>query len=174
MGGDEGNEFDTPLKGDSKGVLADVTHVRNEERAKDFGAQWEMRDRDSPRVAKDEKALTQGQKKVLKTMEGNWGPEGAKGEGGKIRIAGNGMVSFFFLFFCSSLREERGREVEWMWMGLTGEQGGRSSAAQWSLYDEDPEASKKENAGIKSMGNGMGGRKGTGARGGGGGFDWDF
>lgn len=113
MGGDEGNEFDTPLKGDSKGVLADVTHVRNEERAKDFGAQWEMRDRDSPRVAKDEKALTQGQKKVLKTMEGNWGPEGAKGEGGKIRIAGNGMVSFFFFFFVLPF----GKRGEERWSG---------------------------------------------------------
>lgn len=48
-------------------------------------------------------------------------------------------------------------------------QGGRSSAAQWSLYDEEPDLAKKENAGIKSMGNGMGGRKGAQSN-----FNWDF
>ncbi|KAF1975822.1 hypothetical protein BU23DRAFT_632681 [Bimuria novae-zelandiae CBS 107.79] len=47
--------------------------------------------------------------------------------------------------------------------------GGRSSASQWSLYDEDPESSKKENTGVKSMGNGMGGRKGATSS-----FNWDF
>lgn len=137
MGGDESNEYDTP-KGDSKGPLNDVTHIKNDIRQKDFGAHWEMKD-NSPSLNKNENSKpTQNQQKVLKTMDANWGNYEPSPEQQKIRIAGNGM-------------------------------GGRSSAAQWSLYDEEPDLAKKENAGIKSMGNGMGGRKGAQSN-----FNWDF
>ena len=47
--------------------------------------------------------------------------------------------------------------------------GGRSTASHLNLFDEDPESAKKENTSIKSMGNGMGGRKGAQSS-----FNWDF
>ena len=94
MGGDEGNEFDTPrAKGDNKGPR-DMTHVKNDERKKDFDAHWEMKD-DSPGGRNmPEGKPTQNQQKVLKTMDANWGNYEPSPQGGKIRIAGNGMVSF--------------------------------------------------------------------------------
>lgn len=52
---------------------------------------------------------------------------------------------------------------------LFSQQGGRSTASSFNLFEEDPDAAKKENAGIKSMGNGMGGRKGAASS-----FNWDF
>ncbi|KAJ4287968.1 hypothetical protein N0V90_011983 [Kalmusia sp. IMI 367209] len=130
LGGDSSSEFDTP-KGDSKGPLNDVTHIKNDIRQKDFGAHWEMKD-DSPgfNKAAESKKLTQNQQKVLKTMDANWGNYEPSPEQQKIRIAGNGM-------------------------------GGRKTTASWSLYEEEADTSKKENTGIKSMGNGMGGRKGS-------------
>lgn len=94
MGGDESNEFDTP-KGDAKGPLNDVTHIKNDIRQKDFGAHWEMKD-NSPSVNKVEHdpKLTQNQKKVLKTMDANWSNYEPSPQQAKIKIAGNGMVSF--------------------------------------------------------------------------------
>lgn len=93
MGGDEGNDFDTPrAKGDNKGPH-EINHIKNDERKKDFGAHWEMKD-DSPggRNVPDSK-LTQNQQKVLKTMDANWGNYEPSPQQGKIRISGNGMVS---------------------------------------------------------------------------------
>lgn len=91
MGGDESNEYDTP-KGDSKGPLNDVTHIKNDIRQKDFGAHWEMKD-NSPSLNKNENSKpTQNQQKVLKTMDANWGNYEPSPEQQKIRIAGNGMV----------------------------------------------------------------------------------
>ncbi|KAF2663074.1 hypothetical protein K491DRAFT_584123 [Lophiostoma macrostomum CBS 122681] len=99
---DEGN---TAHKGDVKRPLGDVTTaVRNENRSKDFGSQWEMND-DSPAAQKNggAKHVTENQKKTLNTL-----------------------------------------------------------GAQWA-FSESPETSKKENRGIKTTGNGMGARKGTGS-----------
>ena len=94
MGGDEGNEFDTPHKGDAKGPLNDTAHINNDIRQKDFGSHWDMKDNSpSANKAANDSKLTQNQKKVLKTMDANWGnyePSPAKQ---KIKIAGNGMAS---------------------------------------------------------------------------------
>ncbi|PSN59338.1 hypothetical protein BS50DRAFT_605305 [Corynespora cassiicola Philippines] len=93
---------------DGKQPLSDVTTaIKNENRKKDFGSQWEMAD-NSPATKPNEY---------------------------KINIAGNGM-------------------------------GGRKGTeSTWSLYDESPEQSKKENvrggSGIRTTGDGMGGRKGA-------------
>lgn len=106
-----GDEDDTAPKGDAKQPLAPI---KNENRMKDFGSQWEMRD-DSP-----------GPQKT--TFNGN----------------GNGNVKH--------VSEDRKKVIK----GLD---------AHWGLY-ESPEQSKKENVGarangIKTSGNGMGGRKGA-------------
>ncbi|KAF1999456.1 hypothetical protein P154DRAFT_436900 [Amniculicola lignicola CBS 123094] len=99
-------------RGDSKRVLGDVTTaVKNENRKKDFGSQWEMLD-DSPAVPK--------------TTNGSAKPAPADR---KNLVKGN--------------------------------------TSSWDFYDNSPETSKKENVdnnarGIKTSGNGMGGRKGTG------------
>ncbi|KAF2437403.1 hypothetical protein P171DRAFT_506215 [Karstenula rhodostoma CBS 690.94] len=131
MGGDLGNDFDTPkAKGDNKGPLNDTTHIKNDIRKKDFGAHWEMQDESPSGSNIPDSKLTQNQQKVLKTMDANWSNHEPTPQQGNIRISGNGM-------------------------------GGRSSTKQWSIFEEDPDESKKENAGIKSMGNGMGGRRGT-------------
>lgn len=100
MGGDERNEFDTP-RGDAKGPLNDVTHIKNDIRQKDFGSHWDMKDA-SPSAQKadqNDAKLTQNQKKVLKTMDANWSNYEPSPQQSKIKIAGNGMVSFFFSFF---------------------------------------------------------------------------
>jgi hypothetical protein len=93
MGGDLGNDFDTPKvaprgapRGDNKGPLNDV-------HKKDSGDHWDMRD-DSPSGNKaPESHLTQNQAKVLKTMDANWSNHEPSPQQQKIRIAGNGMVS---------------------------------------------------------------------------------
>lgn len=98
------DEGDDAYQGDSKQPLGDVTStVRNENRKKDFGAQWEMND-DSP--AADKTTSKSGNGKILKNM-----------------------------------------------------------ATNWEVYEQPLQQSKKENIErpIKTSGNGMGGRKGTGA-----------
>jgi hypothetical protein len=96
MGGDLGNDFDTPKgapRGGTKGPLNDTNIIKNDIRKKDFGAHWEMKD-DSPSGNKvPESHLTQNQEKVLKTMDANWGNYEPSPQQQKIRIAGNGMVS---------------------------------------------------------------------------------
>lgn len=96
LGDEAGDEFDTP-KGDSKGPLNDITHIKNDIRKKDFGAHWEMKD-DSPGGNKlPENKLTQNQQKVLKTMDANWSNYEPSPQQSKIKIAGNGMVSTHML-----------------------------------------------------------------------------
>ncbi|KAJ4345275.1 uncharacterized protein N0V89_011405 [Didymosphaeria variabile] len=91
MGGDLGNEFDTPPKGDTLDPLKDTHHIQNDIRKKDFGAHWEMKD-DSPGGHKmPENKLTQNQQKVLKTMDANWSNYEPSPQQQKIKIAGNGM-----------------------------------------------------------------------------------
>ncbi|KAF2187006.1 hypothetical protein K469DRAFT_705554 [Zopfia rhizophila CBS 207.26] len=103
-------------KADNNRHLGDVTTtIKNENRKKDFGSQWEMTDQ-SPNPQKttfsgnengNAKNVPEGRKKVVKSLDANWG-----------------------------------------------------------LYEQSPEQSKKENVnterGIRTSGNGMGGRKGTG------------
>jgi hypothetical protein len=103
--GTSSDDEDEPTQGDVKRPLDDVTtHVKNENRKKDFGAHWEMND-DSPAPTKttfngnengNAKKGNQNQQKVLKGMDANWGiydesPEQAKKENYKIVTAGNGM-----------------------------------------------------------------------------------
>ena len=130
------DDEDGAYKGESKRPLNDVTtHVKNENRKKDFGSQWEMMD-DSPGPNNGsfnngaKKGITENQKKVLKTMDAQWGLYEESPENRGINISGNGM-------------------------------GGRKGT-EFSLYDESPAQEKKENLGRKQGGNGMGGRKGTG------------
>ncbi|KAF2729673.1 hypothetical protein EJ04DRAFT_588341 [Polyplosphaeria fusca] len=110
------DESHDAYKGDVKRPLGDVTtHVKNENRKKDFGASWEMAD-DSP-----------GPQKT--TFNGN--------ENGNAK----------------HVPEDRKKVVKGM-------------GANWGMYEQSPEQSKKENVdtsrGIKTSGNGMGGRKGAG------------
>ena len=101
------DEGDNAYEGDSKRPLGDVTTaVRNENRKKDFGAQWEIND-NSP-AADNTTFDKSGNGKILKS----------------------------------------------------------AMATNWEMYEQSPEQSKKENVNsraIKTAGNGMGGRKGTGA-----------
>lgn len=132
----EEDEEDTP-KGDTKRALNDVTTaIKNENRAKDFGSQWEMAD-DSPGPNETSfngksKAVPESRKTVVKGMEAHWGLYEDSPENRGIKAAGNGMGA------------RKGTE------------------AHWSLFDESPE--KKENTsgksrGIRTTGDGMGGRK---------------
>jgi hypothetical protein len=118
------DEGENAHKGDVKRPLGDVTTaVRNENRSKDFGSQWEMND-DSPAAQKNGGAkqhVTENQKKVLNSIDAHW------------------------------------------------------------AFSESPETAKKENRasisraeGIKTAGNGMGARKGTGASWSIGGDDADY
>lgn len=86
--------------GDVKRPLGDVTtHVKNENRQKDFGAHWEMRDDNSPATQKalkenlHSKTLPQDRKKVLQGLDAQWGPwdqpPASKNTG--IKTSGNGM-----------------------------------------------------------------------------------
>ncbi|KAF2467522.1 uncharacterized protein BDR25DRAFT_316855 [Lindgomyces ingoldianus] len=111
------DEGEDAHKGDNKRPLGDVTTtIKNENRKKDFGSQWEMTDH-SP-----------GPQKT--TFNGN----------------GNGNVKH--------VPEDRKKVLQ----GLN---------AHWGLYEDSPEQSKKENVntstvGVKTTGNGMGGRKDDG------------
>ncbi|KAF2013112.1 hypothetical protein BU24DRAFT_452071 [Aaosphaeria arxii CBS 175.79] len=104
IGSDDEADDDGP-RGDTARPLGDITTVvKNENRKKDFGSQWEMAD-ESP--AQVQKAFV-GSKATGKTQ--------------------------------------------------------KSLDTHWGLYEQSPEQSKKENSnahGIKTSGNGMGGRKGT-------------
>lgn len=101
-----GQDEDTPA---AKKPLSNVTgvHINNDNRLKDFGANWEMADQ-SPSTARptQDRKVSEDTKKVIKGLD-----------------------------------------------------------AHWSLFDESPEQSKKENAGTRAIykthGNGMGGRKGA-------------
>lgn len=133
LGSTSDDEDDTP-KGDAKRPLNDVTtHIKNENRQKDFGAHWEMRD-DSPGPEKapfNGNKLPENKKKVLKTMDANWGLYADSPEQPGIKTAGNGM-------------------------------GGRKGTdASWTLYGESPTQAKKENVGIKTTSNGTDARKNT-------------
>ncbi|OAF98965.1 uncharacterized protein CC84DRAFT_1169691 [Paraphaeosphaeria sporulosa] len=171
MGGDEGNDFDTPkAKGDNKGPR-DITHIKNDERKKDFGAHWEMKD-DSPggRNVPDSK-LTQNQQKVLKTMDANWGNYEPSPQQGKIRIAGNGMggrsTTKAFSLFEEDPEEAKKENAGIKSMG-NGMGGRRGTTALFE--EEDPEDhSKHTQMGKKSMSNSTGGRKGATSS-----FNWDF
>jgi hypothetical protein len=108
------DEGDNAFQGDVKRPLGDVTTaVKNENRKKDFGSQWEMTD-DSPATKKPSN--------------------------------GNGNVKHV------------GQDRQKVLNGLN---------AHWGLYEDSPEQHKKENVnnladrGIKTSGNGMGGRKGS-------------
>lgn len=128
------DEFDTP-QGDNKRPLNDVTtQVKNENRQKDFGAHWEMKD-ESPGPNKmalnNGKKLTENQQKLLKTMDADWSNYEPSPEHQKIKIAGNGM-------------------------------GGRKGTeSSWNMFEDEPTQDKKENRGVAQRGNGMGGRKGS-------------
>lgn len=127
------DDEDDASRGDAKHAIDHIsTHIRNDNRSKDFGAHWEMND-DSPGINQPSNGnkLTQNQKKVLKTMDANWGPADDSPQNRGIKTAGNGMGA------------RKGTE------------------SSWSLYDESPAQAKKENAGYKTLGNGMGGRKDT-------------
>ncbi|KAL5401847.1 hypothetical protein PMIN06_010996 [Paraphaeosphaeria minitans] len=171
MGGDEGNDFDTPkAKGDNKGPR-DMTHVKNDERKKDFDAHWEMKD-DSPggRNIPDSKP-TQNQQKVLKTMDANWGNYEPSPQQGKIRIAGNGMggrsATKAFSLFEEDPDEAKKENAGIKSMG-NGMGGRRGTTALFE--EEDPEDhSKHAQMGKKSMSNSTGGRKGATSS-----FNWDF
>ncbi|KAF2109483.1 hypothetical protein BDV96DRAFT_502527 [Lophiotrema nucula] len=110
------DEEDGTHKGDVKKPLGDVTTaVKNENRRKDFGSQFEMVD-DSP-----------GPQKATFNGNANGNSKNAPEEHQKVA---------------------------------------KSSDVHWGMYEQSSEQSKKENMntnrGIKTSGNGMGGRKGAG------------
>lgn len=123
-------------------VKRPVAVVKNENRKKDFGSQWEMND-DSPAASKNASHVSKGNPKVSKNLDTNWemyeqSPDQVKKENVKTRginIAGNGM-------------------------------GGRKGY-EWDLYNQyDQESDHETKENLKSRriniaGNGMGGLKGT-------------
>ncbi|KAF2705123.1 hypothetical protein K504DRAFT_460898 [Pleomassaria siparia CBS 279.74] len=149
-------------KGDNKHALGDVTTaIKTENRNKDFGAQWEVKDDQENTYAKfnqDHQNATEDRKQGLKGMDPSWGhyeqspdqpkkPKGSNRSNG-IKTTGNGM-------------------------------GGRNDVGRgWGIGDSDDEAPQEKPAtnkagptaaidqpirpnrgtGINIAGNGMGGR----------------
>lgn len=107
------DEEEDATKGDVKRPLGDVTTaIKNENRSKDFGAQWEMKD-------------TDGQEDTYASFNGRH----------------------------QNATEDRKQAL-------------KSMDPHWGHYEESPEQTKKEKEnkrsnGIKTSGNGMGGKKGT-------------
>lgn len=125
----EGGEDDDAPKGDVKRPLGDVTTaIRNDNRQKDFGNQWEMTD-DSPAAPKTAPSVS------------SINSDGT--DNSKLDTYGNHIMG----------------DRQKLLKGLD---------AHWGLYEETPEQYKKENVnvnqgpGIKTSGDGMGGRKGAG------------
>jgi hypothetical protein len=109
------DEQEEPFQGDVKRPLGDVTTVvKNENRKKDFGAQWEMQD-DSPAQQKTTSngnatgGVGPDRKKLLKGLDPHWGlyedspdkKEKANTERG-YKTTGNGMGA------------RKGAEAHWM------------------------------------------------------------
>ena len=98
---DEDNE--NAHAGDVKRPLGDVTtHVKNENRQKDFAPHWAMRDDDSPATQKalkenvNAKPMAEDRKKVLKSLDASWGnwddaPPQAKNRGNVVNSTGTGI-----------------------------------------------------------------------------------
>jgi hypothetical protein len=159
------DEQDEAPKGDVKRSLNDVnTAIKNENRSKDFGAQWEMKDNDGQEDTYSSfndrhQHATEDRKLALKGMDPSWGhyeqsPEQPKKDkenkrSNGIKTSGNGM-------------------------------GGRNDMSRgWGIGDSDDESEKEQrkpakasdastvghqeikSTAIKTSGNGMGSRSGT-------------
>ncbi|KAF1836724.1 hypothetical protein BDW02DRAFT_577782 [Decorospora gaudefroyi] len=124
------DDQDGAAQGDVKRALNDVTTtVKNKNRSKDFGSQWEMTD-NSPGANKNgsSKMPTHETRSSMKT---HWGTHQDSPEGRGINIAGNGMGG------------RKGTEAAWSLYDESPAKKENSGAR----------------AGIKTEGDGMGGRR---------------
>lgn len=182
-----GDAGDAPYDDDKK-VLSDVTQnkISNENRQKDFGAQWEIND-NSPANSKH----AAPKKDTHKATKTNWGlyQDSPDARGG-INIAGNGMGgrkgTEFSLYDDDSPAPAGNESKRYQQQSTTRTEGtdtgskkgginiagngmGGKKGTEFSLFDDSPSKNENERVnqqqstarGKMAVGDGMGGKKGT-------------